>query len=194
VGQYLSLRVASLSPTPVPHLGPVGAKPPDASHLCTLSDTSLLQMWLGRPRVQNFWGPYVPSFLSNALSSRHSFPVVGMWDGVPFGYFEIYWAKEDVLGQHAGAAIGDFDRGLHVFVGEEWARGRVQLWLTSVVHWILCSDYRTMGVCMEPRVDNARFIQHLQFAGFAKQGEIAFAHKQAWFGRLERDNWEGPAL
>jgi len=39
-----------------------------------------------------------------------------------------------------------------------------------------------------------RFIQHLEFAGFTKEREIAFPHKQAWFGRLRRENWDGPAL
>ncbi len=39
-----------------------------------------------------------------------------------------------------------------------------------------------------------RFIQHLEYAGFTKEKEIAFPHKQAWFGRLRRESWEGPAL
>jgi hypothetical protein len=114
-------------------------------------------MWLANPRVANFWGGYVPNFLSNALSSRHSFPVIGLWDGVPFGYFEIYWAKEDILGRHISNQVDDWDRGCHALVGEEWARGRVQAWLTSLVHWMFLSDYRTMSVCTEPRVDNARY-------------------------------------
>ncbi len=42
--------------------------------------------------------------------------------------------------------------------------------------------------------DLDRLIQHLQFAGFSKEKEIAFPHKQAWFGRKLRENWEGPAL
>lgn len=154
--QYLSFRVASLSPKPVPYLGPLGPKPAEANHLGTLSDTSLLQMWLANPRVQAFWGPYVPNFLSNALSSRHSFPVIAMWDGVPFGFVEIYWVKEDLLGRHLGSGADDFDRGFHVFVGEEWARGRARLWLTGLAHWMLCVDPRTASVCAEPRVDNAR--------------------------------------
>lgn len=156
-GQYLSFRVASLSAKPVPYMGPVGPRPPVQAHLGLMSDTSLLQMWLANPRVRAFWGDYVPDFLSTALSSAHSFPVIGMWDGVPFGYFEIYWVREDPLGRLAGAsAADDWDRGFHVFVGEEWARGRVQPWLSSLVHWAFCADYRTMSICTEPRVDNAR--------------------------------------
>jgi hypothetical protein len=157
VGQYLAFRLASMSPKPVPYLGPVGPKQSDqGSHLLTLSDTSLIQTWLGKPRVAKFWGDYEPHFLTNAVKSKHSFPVIGLWDGVPFGYFEIYWVKEDILGEKLGSEADDFDRGLHIIVGEEWARGRVPVWLSSLVHYCFTSDYRTMSVCLEPRVDNAR--------------------------------------
>lgn len=154
VGKYLSFRVASSSPKPVPYLGPVSSHPAENQHLKDLCDIVLVQRWLSKPRVAKFWGGYVPDFLNNVLASRHSFPVIGMWDGVPFGYFEIYWVKEDILGRYADA--DDWDRGLHVFIGEEWARGFVEIWLSSLVHWMLSADYRTMSVCIEPRVDNER--------------------------------------
>lgn len=156
VGQYLSFRVASSSSKSVPFQGPVGPKPPEHTELTMLSDDSLLRNWLANPRVSEFWGEYKPDFLENALCMRHSFPAIGMWDGVPFGYFEIYWVKEDLLGQHLANGADDWDRGLHVLVGEEWARGRVPLWMTSLVHWCLMADFRTMNICLEPRVDNAR--------------------------------------
>ncbi|UPL01885.1 hypothetical protein LCI18_012819 [Fusarium solani-melongenae] len=194
VCQYLSFRVASISPNPVPYLGPVGPKPPEQTHLSALSDTSLLQMWMGKPRVSAFWNDYDPQFLTNSLNSTNSFPVIGMWDGVPFGYFEIYWVKEDILGQHLGSDAGDWDRGLHVLIGEEWARGRVPIWLTGLVHWCLTSDYRTMNICLEPRVDNARFLQRLEFTGFSREKQISFPHKQSWYVRLRREQWDGPAL
>ncbi|KAI0837243.1 acyl-CoA N-acyltransferase [Hypoxylon sp. FL0890] len=194
IGKYLSFRVASLSPKPVACLGPVGPGERENSHLSTLSDTSLLQMWLSSPRVSAFWGQYYPQFLSNALQSRHSFPAIAMWDGVPFGYFEIYWVKEDILGRYMGNDAQDFDRGIHVLIGEEWARGRVQQWLSSIVHWCFQADYRTMNICLEPRVDNERFIQHLQYGGFSKEREVSFPHKRAWLCRLRRDVWDGPAM
>ncbi|KAH6845834.1 acyl-CoA N-acyltransferase [Chaetomium sp. MPI-CAGE-AT-0009] len=199
-GHYLSFRVASISPKPVPYMGPVGPNPPMAtqqqqSRLLSMPDSALLESWHANPRVSNFWGEYSPRSLPTALRSRHSFPVIGLWDGVPFGYFELYWVKEDLLGRYAGSAvIDDWDRGCHVLIGEEWARGRVQSWLTGLVHWIFCADYRTMSICLEPRVDNARFIEHLQYAGFTKEKEITFPHKQAWFGRLRRESWNGPSF
>ncbi|KAK0649195.1 acyl-CoA N-acyltransferase [Cercophora newfieldiana] len=195
VGQYLAFRVASLATEPVPYMGPLGPKPPTPLNYKPLADVDLLQKWYSNPRVSAFWGKYAADNLQKALKSRHSFPVIGMWDGVPFGYFELYWVKEDILGQYiGGVAADDWDRGVHVLIGEEWARGRVQSWLTSLAQWTFNSDYRTMSLSLEPRVDNARFIQHLEFAGFTKEKEISFPHKQAWFGRLRRENWDGPSL
>jgi hypothetical protein len=40
----------------------------------------------------------------------------------------------------------------------------------------------------------SRFIRHLEEAGFTKEKEVTFPHKQAWFGRLRRESWEGPAF
>ncbi|KAI0113588.1 acyl-CoA N-acyltransferase [Nemania sp. FL0031] len=163
VGKYLSFRVASLSPKPVPHLGPVGKgeKESELAHLCTLSDRALLQRWLSKPRVSAFWGGYQDNFLPDALKSQHSFPAIGLWDGVPFGYFELYWVKEDPLGRHMGSDAQDFDRGMHVLVGEEWARGKVATWLTSLLQWCWQADNRTMNVYLEPRIDNTRSVVSL---------------------------------
>ncbi|CAG7555902.1 unnamed protein product [Fusarium equiseti] len=186
VNQYLSFRVASISPNPVPYLGPVGPTPPEQSHLSSMNDTSLLQMWMNKPRVSEFWGEYEDKFLTNALNQPNCFPVIGLWDGVPFGYFEVYWVKEDILGKHIGSDADDWDRGIHVFIGEEWARGRVPIWLTGLVHWCLTSDYRTMSVCLEPRVDNARFLQGLERTGFSREKQVSFPHKQSWLVRMRR--------
>ncbi|KAJ6786246.1 hypothetical protein PWT90_04918 [Aphanocladium album] len=194
VGRYLSFRVASVSPEPVPYFGPVGPNPPDHAQLASLSDTQLLESWFAKARVSAFWGKFTPEFLPNVLKLKHSFPVIGLWDGVPFGYFEIYWVKEDILGKILGGEAGDFDRGLHVMVGEEWARGRAAEWMTSLVHWCFTTDMRTMNVCLEPRIDNTRILKHLDESGFGRERQISFPHKQSWYVRLRRETWTGPLL
>lgn len=182
VGQFLSFRVASLSDKPVSRHGPWSSTPPFASLRGAQSsisdslvptigsmdiggetDVELLHKWMNNPRVSHFWGEDGPithqeEFLRNGLASRHSFPCIGCWDGKPFGYFEIYWVKEDVLGKHLGGDIGDYDRGLHCLVGEQEFRGphRVQIWLSSLVHYCWLSDMRTNAVMLEPRVDNQK--------------------------------------
>ena len=127
------------------------------------SDPDLLHRWMNDPRVSHFWGENGPishqeDFLARSLSSRHSFPAIGCWDGKPFGYFEIYWVKEDNLGKYLGDNVGDYDRGLHCLVGEQEYRGqaRVRIWLSALVHYCWLADMRTSTVMMEPRIDNAK--------------------------------------
>ena len=136
------------------------AEPQDTS---LMTDLQLLHKWMNSPRVSKFWGCSGPqstqeTFLQNNLTSKHSFPAIGLWDGKPFGYFELYWVKEDILGKNLGNAAGDYDRGIHVLVGEEEFRGkhRVKCWITSLAHWAFVQDYRTDAVVLEPRVDNEK--------------------------------------
>lgn len=128
-----------------------------------ISDTELLNKWHNNPRVNAAWGEAGPlsqttSFLASALSARHSFPVFACWNGRPFGYMEVYWVKEDLLGALLGGEVGNWTRGLHVLVGEEEFRGphRVKVWLSSFVHWCWLSDSRTDRVMLEPRVDGVK--------------------------------------
>jgi len=181
VGQYLSFRVASISPIPVSQHGPwsmqnamhgvlhslsdssvptVSNMPPDSTGM---NDVDLLHKWMNDDRVAYFWGEkgereHQEKFLRNALSSRHSFPVIASWDGKPFGYFEIYWCMEDVLGKYLGGNCGEWDRGIHCLVGEQEFRGghRVRIWLSALLHYCWTNDMRTSTVMMEPRVDNTK--------------------------------------
>lgn len=172
------------------------------THPTKLTDLQLLHNWMNIPRVAKFWGCDGPiskqeAFLRKSLESRHSFPVIGLWDEKPFGYFEIYWAKEDILGRNIGdGSLGDWDRGFHVLVGENEFRGknRVQCWLTALAHWAFTDDIRTGCTVLEPRIDNVKFISHLQDSGFLKEREVTFPHKQSALMKLRRDNFEAPVI
>ncbi|PMD34928.1 siderophore biosynthesis protein-like protein [Hyaloscypha variabilis F] len=166
-----------------------------------MTDLQLLNKWMNIDRVSKFWGCSGPQavqekFLQTNLTSKHSFPAIGLWDGKPFGYFEIYWVKEDILGRHLGNEAGDYDRGVHVLVGEDEFRGkhRVKCWITGLAHWAFVQDYRTDAVVLEPRVDNERFISTLIETGFLKEGEVTLPHKQSAFVKLRRENFEAPEL
>ncbi|KAG9239511.1 siderophore biosynthesis protein-like protein [Amylocarpus encephaloides] len=197
----LPARVAgSLNMTSLGELTPP-TPAPESEDTQSMSDLQLLHKWMNTPRVSKFWacdGPQAvqEEFLRKNLSSNHSFPAIGLWDGKPFGYFEIYWAKEDILGSRLGGDANDFDRGFHVLVGEQEFRGkhRVDTWSTSIAHWAFVQDYRTNAVVLEPRVDNETFISHLQSVNFYKEREITFPHKQSAYMKLRRENFESPAL
>jgi len=160
----LPAHIASASiadPTP-----PTPTAEPEDTTL--MSDLQLLNKWMNSPRVSKFWGCSGPqstqeTFLQNNMTVNHSFPAIGLWDGKPFGYFEIYWVKEDMLGKHLGDRAGDFDRGVHVLIGEEDFRGkhRVKCWATALAHWAFVQDYRTNCMVLEPRVDNERYASAL---------------------------------
>ncbi len=186
-----------------------------------MTDLQLLHKWMNNDRVSKFWACAGPQstqeeFLKGNLTSKHSFPAIGLWNGKPFGYFEIYWVKEDILGKLLGDGAGDYDRGIHVLIGEDEFRGihRVKAWLTSLAHWSFVQDYRTNAVVLEPRIDNVkyelgllhvttekkqadngtRFISHLNEAGFLKEKEVTFPHKQSAFVKLRRENFDAPYL
>ncbi|KAI9673190.1 MAG: hypothetical protein M1817_003053 [Caeruleum heppii] len=215
--QYLSLRVASISGKPPAHLGPTASPMGSLSRPnSTILDSSLtmasllhsdssdvesLHKWMNEPRVSKFWGEDGPqshqeAFLRTSLQSRHSFPAIGCWDGRPFGFFEIYWVREDRLGRYLAGEGDAWDRGIHGLIGEQEFRGfhRVQVWLSALVHYCFLADNRTQNVYLEPRVDNTRFIDYLQQAGFYKEKEVTFPHKQSALMRIKREAWEAPAL
>jgi hypothetical protein len=172
VSQYLSFRVpfvpmvkpgqaANSSRPGTPVSAPVtGIEQHLTENIC--SDVDTLHQWMNIPRVEAFWGEGGPKsvqekFLIDNLTSRHKFPVIGCWDGKPFGYFEIYWVKEDPLGRLL-SHVDNYDRGIHLLVGEQEFRGahRVAIWLSALVHHCFLSDMRTESVVLEPRVDNIK--------------------------------------
>ncbi|KAF2720364.1 hypothetical protein K431DRAFT_321085 [Polychaeton citri CBS 116435] len=216
LNQYISFRVASLSSHPIAYRGPVGTATRNASpdpivlsikkltvekDTTELTDVDLLHKWMNDDRVAYSWGEQGPKqhqadFLHTNLQSRHSFPAIGLFDGKPFGYFELYWAKEDRLSMHLGGAVGDWDRGIHCLVGEQEFRGphRVRVWLSALIHYCWLADMRTEAVMMEPRVDNEKLRKYCEEVGFYKQQEISFPHKQSNLMKIRREAWEAPAL
>lgn len=152
---------SGVSSSTIPSLGDVNIHP---------CDTDLLHDWMNQPRVSAFWGVSGPHetqefFLKQSLSSKHSFPAIGCWDGKPFGYFELYWVKEDHLGRHlTGSDVNDWDRGFHALVGEQEFRGqhRVKVWASALVHFFWLCDPRTQRVLVEPRTDNVKCVSFPQ--------------------------------
>ncbi|PPJ54995.1 hypothetical protein CBER1_05629 [Cercospora berteroae] len=184
----------------IPTINTTGANPTEPRETTSMTDAELLNKWMNDPRVAHSWGEEGPishqeEFLKAGLTSKHSLPVIGCFDGKPFGYFEIYWVKEDKLANYLGGAADDFDRGLHVLVGEQEFRGqhRFKVWITALVHHCWLADSRTNTVMLEPRVDNEKIRKYLEDVGFYKEREISFPHKQSNLMKIRREAWQAPA-
>jgi acetyl CoA:N6-hydroxylysine acetyl transferase len=140
--------------------------------------------WQNSQRVANFWEQTGSleehrKYLDEAVKNNKNQLLIVCLDNQPFAYIEVYWTKEDRIAPYYAA--GDYDRGIHMLVGEESHRGahKVAAWLPSVCHFIYLSDPRTEKIVSEPRADNDKMIGYLQKYGFAKVKEFEFPHKRA---------------
>jgi len=148
------------------------------------SDLEHFNRWQNHPRVSAFWqeGGSLEqhrAYLEKLSADPHSLMLIGCFDDQPFAYFEAYWAKEDRIAPFY--AVDDYDRGIHMLVGEDSHRGphKVESWLNALVHYLLLDEPRTQRIVAEPRADNARMISYLQRHGFWKEKVFDFPHKRA---------------
>ncbi|MGH8486786.1 MAG: GNAT family N-acetyltransferase, partial [Pseudomonas sp.] len=155
------------------------------------SDLTLFNRWQNNPRVANFWQEQGSleqhrEYLEKIARDPHIFSAIGCFDDQPFAYYEVYWAKDDRIAPFY--QVEEFDRGLHMLVGEEHHRGplKVDCWLRSVLSWMLLDEPRTQRVVSEPRADNDKMIHYMTSVGFYKEKEFDFPHKRAALMRLER--------
>jgi acetyl CoA:N6-hydroxylysine acetyl transferase len=157
-------------------------------------DIARFHRWMNDPAVDAFWqeagdvGKH-RAYLAAISSDPHVIGVVGCFDDDPFGYFEIYWAKEDRIAPFCDA--DDFDRGWHVLIGEPSFRGKpfVTAWLPSISHYLFLDDRRTQRIVIEPRSDNHKMIGNLVKGGYAIVKEFDFPHKRATLATLMRETF-----
>ncbi|MHC8301031.1 GNAT family N-acetyltransferase [Pseudomonas sp. ZS1P83] len=157
-------------------------------------DLARFNCWQNSPRVASFWQEEGSldqhrEYLSKLEADPHTLTLIGCFDDQPFAYFEAYWAKEDRIAPFYDA--GDYDRGIHMLVGEESHRGphKVASWLSALTHYLFLDDPRIQRVVAEPRADNAKMIGHMQNQGFHCQKEFDFPHKRAALMVLERERF-----
>ncbi|ATU95940.1 siderophore biosynthesis protein (plasmid) [Phyllobacterium zundukense] len=134
------------------------------------------------------------AILEERLHDPHMLALIGCFNGVPFGYFEVYWAKENRLGPYYDAQ--DYDRGWHVAIGEPAYRGKqwITAWLPSLMHFIFLDDPRTQRIVGEPRASHEQQIRNLDRSGFAKVKHFDFPHKRAMLVMLTRERFFGDRL
>ncbi|MFQ6572910.1 GNAT family N-acetyltransferase [Pseudomonas sp. UM16] len=158
------------------------------------ADLERFNRWQNNPRVESFWqeGGSLEQhrdYLSKLHADPHSLTLIGCFDDQPFAYFEAYWAKEDRIAPFY--AVDDYDRGIHMLVGEEHHRGphKVASWLSALVHYLFLDDPRTQRVVAEPRADNSKMIGYMHDQRFHCEKEFDFPHKRAALMVLGRERF-----
>ncbi|MGY3571756.1 GNAT family N-acetyltransferase [Vibrio paucivorans] len=154
-------------------------------------DMERFTKWMNDPRVAHFWEQAwsqekLLEFAQERLADSHIVPLIGEFNGQPFGYIEAYWVAEDRLSPYYDVAA--FDRGIHLLVGEDAFRGPkfFNCWMRAISHYLFIDDARTQRIVLEPRHDNQRLFNRIVPMGYNKCFEFNFPHKRSALLMLER--------
>ncbi|WP_035797660.1 GNAT family N-acetyltransferase [Kitasatospora mediocidica] len=156
------------------------------------ADLPLLAAWMNDPAVAAFWELDGPAERT-ALHVRRELDAgnatnLGLLDGVPMSYWEVYPAERDRLAEHYPAEPGD--TGLHLLLGPAPYRGRGlgAVLLAAVAEDLLRGAPRVVA---EPDVRNTASIRAFQRAGFTAVREIDLPEKRAALMVRERARPQG---
>lgn len=151
-------------------------------------DDELVHAWMNDPEVARFWELAKPvdeiaAYLRVQVRAAHSAPYVGLLDGTPVSYWEVYRADLDPLARHYRARPGDV--GVHLLLGPSGYRGRglgAGL-LSAVAEWQLgerpASGHGAPRVVAEPDVRNGRSVRAFERAGFTRVADVDLPDKRA---------------
>lgn len=147
-------------------------------------DLPLLTAWMNDPEVADFWELDGPA----EVTERHlraqldgdgrSLPCVGLLEGLPMSYWEIYRADLDPLAEHYPARHHDI--GIHLLLAAT-ARGRGLggVLLAALADRILAAEPACRRVLAEPDVRNTRSVRAFAAAGFRPADELDLPTKRA---------------
>ncbi|MEV0532152.1 GNAT family N-acetyltransferase [Kitasatospora sp. NPDC050463] len=162
------------------------------------ADLERLAGWMNDPETAAFWELAGPA----ATTERHvraqldgdgrSLPCLGLLDGTPMSYWEIYRADLDPLAAHYPAR--PHDTGLHLLLGPADSRGRGlgAALLAALADRILRVRPRCGRVVAEPDVRNVRSVRAFERAGFSRAAELDLPDKRAALMVRDRDRDRRP--
>ncbi|MGX9884745.1 GNAT family N-acetyltransferase [Streptomyces sp. NPDC002276] len=171
VGDWGRIR----TPVGVFHLAPV---------LCE-RDLPLISGWMNDPAVAEFWELAGP----RALTEDHlraqldgdgrSVPCLGLLDGTPMSYWEIYRADLDPLARRYPAR--PHDTGIHLLIGDVVDRGRGvgSTLIRAVADLVLDKRPACARVVAEPDLRNTASVAAFLSAGFRFSAEVDLPAKRA---------------
>ncbi|WP_432126943.1 GNAT family N-acetyltransferase [Streptomyces sp. bgisy082] len=148
-------------------------------------DLPLLTRWMNDPAVAAFWelaGPETVTaehLRAQLEGDGRSVPCLGLLDGTPMSYFEIYRADLDPLARHYPAR--PHDTGVHLLIGGTTDRGRGvgTTLLRAVADLVLDHRPRCTRVLAEPDLRNTPSVSAFLGGGFRYAAEVDLPDKRA---------------
>ncbi|MEV6124722.1 GNAT family N-acetyltransferase [Streptomyces sp. NPDC052077] len=148
-------------------------------------DLPLLARWMNDPAVAAFWelagAPEVTgAHLRDQLDGDgHSVPCLGVLDGAPMSYWEVYRADLDPLARYC--PVRPYDIGLHLLIGAAADRGRGlgTALIAAVTALVLDRLPDCTRVLAEPDLRNAASVAAFRAAGFRADTEVDLPGKRA---------------
>lgn len=148
-------------------------------------DLELLARWMNDPEVAAYWELTGPASVTAAhLRSQldgdgRSIPCLGLLDGTPMSYWEIYRADLDPLSRYYPAR--PHDTGIHLLIGDGTNRGRGlgTALLRAVADLVFDNRPRCTRVIAEPDIRNTPSVSAFLSSGFRCSAEIDLPEKRA---------------
>ncbi|AJE81843.1 hypothetical protein SLNWT_1467 [Streptomyces albus] len=148
-------------------------------------DLALLSRWMNDPAVDEFWelaGPEETTaahLLPQLEGDGRSLPCLGLLDGAPMSYWELYRADLDPLARHYPAR--PHDTGVHLLIGAVGDRGRGlgSTLLRAVADLVLAHRPRCTRILAEPDLRNTPSVAAFLSAGFRLSAEVDLPGKRA---------------
>ncbi|MER6209622.1 GNAT family N-acetyltransferase [Streptomyces sp. NPDC001642] len=148
-------------------------------------DLPLIHRWMNDPAIAEFWELAGPQALTeNHLRTQltgdgRSVPCLGVLDGAPMSYWEIYRADLDPLARHYPAR--PHDTGIHLLIGDITDRGRGLggSLLRAVADLVLDKRPACARIIAEPDIRNTPSVAAFLSAGFRFSAEVDLPDKRA---------------
>lgn len=148
-------------------------------------DLAVISRWMNDPAVAAFWELAGPESVTAAHLHRQlagdgrSVPCLGVLDGTPMSYWEIYRADLDPLARHYPAR--PHDMGIHLLIGGVGNRGRGigTVLLRAVADLVLDHRPRCGRVVAEPDLRNTPSVSAFLSAGYRFCAEVDLPDKRA---------------
>ncbi|MEW2267367.1 GNAT family N-acetyltransferase [Streptomyces sp. NPDC047853] len=161
-------------------------------------DVPLIARWMNDPAVAAFWELTGPPGVTEAhvraqlAGDGRSVPCVGVLEGVPMSYWEVYRADLDPLARYC--PVRPHDTGLHLLIGDSADRGQGlgTTLLRAVTDLVLARRPACTRVLAEPDVRNTPSVAAFLGAGYRFSSEVDLPAKRAALMIRERSSGARP--